>query len=256
MRQRSASFGIVVLTCGGAGAGCSLEAPADKQVGALASPLFQGELVGEDLARYSGFVGLYVDGEYACSGTLFTNSALVTAKHCVDAQFGVNGQAERVTVAQGQGDTRQVRQVSEIWYPLSNRDYALLLVAEPFEMITPYGLSTSRYERRFATPESGAALQCYSMGPTCEACDGGELNRGEWTSNVVETEDNDLVYQFWLNPAGQTFVPGDSGSGCILYSTNPFEGSLATIHSGGFAGLSSIGEAAFALYGEEWVPSE
>ncbi len=182
-----------------------------------------------------GSVAIRANGGHLCSGTLITNSWVMTSRHCFPA--GDQQETRTITVHlpnkpsdpkstfQQQTVTTFVRHPDDYGTSSQKQDLMLIKVGKPFKV----GGSTKGFTRelwpREASELTGRTLDCAGFGPTTPGGPSGRLTTAKLVVSKVEMgrPDGDLITV--VNPnqgtpsAGQIQLPGDSGGGCFR-STN------------------------------------
>jgi hypothetical protein len=156
-----------------------------------------------------------------CSGSLITNSLVLTARHCI-ADDGTNNPMVPVTGATNRHAGSMTVQMNEqkldvaaaFW--LENHDVAVLVMAEPFW----FNQSQSGFQRSLPTQSLrvGDLVQCHGRGHNAIDANGVLSGSGTLRSAVFQIdgfESGDL-YRILKNSSGQMTLPGDSGGGCFL----------------------------------------
>lgn len=171
-----------------------------------------------------------------CSGTLYTNSALITAKHCLSHPQTQHLQARpsELLVSMGRGGAMpQYRNGGAIWFHRT-KDLAIVEVATPFEMprTSDNVLATEGYQRPVTTVPAGSPVLCYGYGRTAETCDAsgnncigpgaGVLRSAALTAQIINDPINMIqFFRYEPNAQRQLQAHGDSGGGCVTFNRIP-----------------------------------
>lgn len=175
-----------------------------------------------------------------CSGTLLTNSMLITAKHCLTAgstSYLVNNPSS-LNISMGRAVFRQDRAAQTIHFHATH-DLALVTVSPGFLMVNAQeSLDTTGYFRPFPTTAAadldGISMACFGHGREQETCDSSGNNCtgsgvGTLRFATLEAEFNDPntippFFRFHPNAEGQLMAHGDSGGSCVEGVTTIFLG--------------------------------
>lgn len=276
MAQRVRAGVFAMLMCMPA-IGCFSEvadAPNARDVALDTEAILKGSAVDTETNAKGGFVALSIiqNGveKVFCSGTLYANAFLLTARHCFqDAPAVValqrNPSALRVTMGRGQSDG-QFRTGKTIYFPARDIDYAIVEVNIGFIMPRNSDniLDTVGYSRQMADVASGALAICFGYGVNQETCDAsgnncsgsgqGTLRFATLTAQVQKGSPVNF-YQFSPNSAGQLQAHGDSGGGCIPVvrtMINLWRQPLVSINESCFPGKFCNANPATAAVQETW----
>lgn len=151
-------------------------------------------------------VALLVDGWPACSGTLVSPTAVLTAGHCAN----LIGTSDKYAVAFGSDasqPTRRVQVVEQVTHPQYTAmgapyDFAMLRLAQPVTDVAPAVLGTAPLSQA----DVGAPIRHVGFGVSDEAAGTGRGIKRTVTYAITEV-DPDVV---WSGGSGQT-CEGDSG---------------------------------------------
>lgn len=212
---------------------------APPEVGELSQAILNGNTPDSETMSKGGYVALSyrkADGSilFHCSGALYTNGLLITAKHCVNsgnaAFLRTNPSALTVWLGRDSNNT-QFKQGRRIWFPNSDNDYALIEVANPFLMPRNSDgvLSTAGYSRGFGTLANNSSVVCFGAGynvqscsadgKTCTGSGNGTLRWATLTAQVVNVGSGGIVHmmaRYNPNASNQLQAEGDSGGACVL----------------------------------------
>ncbi len=235
------------------------------------APILNGSTPDHDTNVKGGFVALAdrrSDGSIRvfCSGALFSNTHLITARHCLThpALEYLQDRPGSLLVQLAPNNARgQVRIGKSIWFPRSSIDYAIIEVAAPFSMPrNSDGLvSTIGFTRQFNTVPTNTPVICFGHGRNVENCDSsgnnctgsgvGILRWATLTATVFDAGDRNM-YRFRPNGQNQLHAHGDSGSVCVAPTRSfaeiwkqPIITVLSTCFPGEFCNAEM---AAFAMF--------
>ena len=208
------------------GAGCAIE---DEDVATTESEIIGGTVIS---AEGSGNVLLTMNGGL-CSGTLMTNTLVLTAQHCVN-----NGTLAADVLAQ-MGSQSSLGAQLEL-HP--SQDVAVIRLATPFAM----NGSTTGF-RRFLFPfatntlSPGTLLTCRGFGISDRRGNGaGVLRTAELPVRGVNFYHFPMSYDLGIdvNALGQDLAGGDSGTSC-LFTMPGGEQVVTGVHSWSYEAINN-----------------
>jgi hypothetical protein len=229
-------------------------------------PILNGTGADSATNERGGFVALSmpapdIDAVF-CSGTLYTNRALITAKHCLShAQTAhIKARPNELLVSMGRGGLApQYRNGGAIWFHRT-KDLAIVEVSTPFEMhrTSDNVLATDGYQRPVTSVPAGSPVLCYGYGRTAETCDtngnnctgpgAGLLRSAALTAQIINDPVNKIqFFRYEPNTQRQLQAHGDSGGGCVTFNRVPvalWHQPLVSINTNCFPGEFCNAEAA------------
>jgi hypothetical protein len=245
-------------------AGCALEVTEteaeEERVGVAIEAITNGTIPDATTNIRGGFltIGQLKPGEIVitnfCSGTLITNTRLLTAKHCLTdpSTVAVLSDPSRLRISTGRGTAQsQTRNGKTIFFPASGFDYAVIDVSSPFSMPRNSDdvITTSGYQRLIINATAGTQVTCFGSGtPTM-----GTLRTANLTAQV-----QDRFFRYEKNSINQIMAPGDSGGGCVSFVSplvSMWKAPLISIHNSCFTGGPCFDEAAILAVFDTWAPA-
>jgi secreted trypsin-like serine protease len=155
----------------------------------------------------------FLEGGYpACTGTLVSSNAVLTAGHCANG-IGVSGSYEVAFGMDASHPTRRVKVAEQALHPRYTAmgapyDFALLRLAEPVQGIAPMSLETAP----LTASDVGAPIRHVGFGVSDEAADTGRGTKRTATFPITEV---DPLIVWSVGPGMQTCL-GDSGGPGLL----------------------------------------
>jgi Trypsin len=283
VRSSSAALlaGLFLLGCGSdPGDGTAAKEPEGtepqvKEVSSVSEPILNGLVADSDTNARGGFVALaFFDSSNKehvfCSGTLYANAFLMTARHCFNASTTtfLQSNPSKLKVTMGRNSSSLVtRSGKAIYFPASTVDYAIVELSSGFSMPrnSDNMMSTTGYSRSFTTVADKTPVICTGYGRSSETCDSsgnnctgsgvGTLRIAALTSELIQNTPVNF-YRYEPNSQGQLQAHGDSGGGCVSLLLAPvamWRQPLISVTSSCFPGDFCNAEMAAAALFDTWT---